>query len=97
MCHQFIALLSGGIEADGIVDLIFRGIGNLLVTAIDGGTAGIDQVLYRMMAASLQDIIESNQIALDIAIRIGDAVTHSSLRSKVDYHFYLVFCENLLD
>ena len=45
MCHQFVALLRGGIEADGIVDLIFRGIGNLLVAAIYGRTAGIDQVL----------------------------------------------------
>lgn len=72
MCHQLIALLGSGIETDGIIHLVLRGIGYLFVTAIDRGTAGIDQLLHSMMTASLQDVIETYQIALDIAIGIGN-------------------------
>ena len=32
--HKLVALLRGGIEADGVIDLIFRAVGYLLVAAI---------------------------------------------------------------
>ena len=34
MSHKLVTLLSGGIEADGVIDLIFRAVGYLLVAAI---------------------------------------------------------------
>ena len=97
MCHQLIALLGSGIEADGVIHLVLRGIGYLLVAAIDGGTAGIHQVLHFVMAASLQNVVETYQVTLDVAIRIGNAVTDTSLGSEVHHHINLVLRENLLD
>ena len=75
MCHQLVALLGSGIEADGVIHLVIRRIGYLPVAAIDGGTAGIDQVLHCMVAASLQDIIETDQVARYVTVGIGNAVT----------------------
>lgn len=46
MCQQFVALLRGGIEADGVVHLVVGRVGYLLVGAIDAGRGGIDEVLY---------------------------------------------------
>ena len=97
MCHQLVALLGSGIETDGIIHLVHRGIGYLFVAAIDGGTAGINQMLHLVIAASLQDVVEANQVAFDIAIGVGDAVADSGLGSEVHYHINLVFRENLLD
>ena len=97
MGHQLIALFCGGIEADGIVHLVVCGIGHFLVAAIDRGAAGIDQVLHFVMAASLQNVVETYQVTLDVAIRIGNAVTDTSLGSEVHHHINLVFRENLLN
>ena len=97
MGHQLIALLGSSVEADGIVYLVIGRIGYLLVAAIDRGAAGIDQVLHFVMAASLQNVVETYQVTLDVAIRIGNAVTDTSLGSEVHHHVYLVFRENLLD
>ena len=97
MRHQFVALLGGGVEADGIVHLVVRGIGYFLVAAIDGRTAGVDQMLHGMVAASLEDIIETDKVALHIGIWVGDAITHACLRCEVDHNIYAVIGEYLLD
>ena len=97
MRHQLVALLGSGIEADGVIHLVIRGIGYLLVAAIDRGAAGIHQVLHFVMAASLQNVVETYQVTLDVAIGIGNAVTDTSLGSEVHHHIYLVFRKNLLD
>ena len=34
MLHKLVALLGSGIEADGVIDLIFRAVGYLVVAAI---------------------------------------------------------------
>lgn len=67
MRHQFVAFLGGGIEADRIVHLIIGGIGYLLVATIDRGTAGIDQMCYLMVTADFQYVVETDEVALDIA------------------------------
>ena len=97
MGHQLIALLGSGIQTDRVIDLVFRGIGYLLVAAIDRGAAGIDQVLHFVMAASLQNVVETYQVTLDVAIRIGNAVTDTSLGSEVHHHINLILREDLLD
>ena len=97
MRHQLVALLGSSIEADGVIHLVLRGIGYLLVAAIDRGATGIDQVLYFVVAASLQNVVETYQVTLDVAIRIGNAVTDTSLGSEVHHHINLVFRENLFN
>ena len=43
-------------------------------------------MLYRIMPASLKDIQETFQIAMEIGIRICDRISDSRLRGQVDDH-----------
>ena len=97
MRHQFVAFLGGGIEADRIVHLIIGGIGYFLVATIDRGTAGIDQMCYLMVTADFQYVVETDEVALDIAAGVSNTVTYTCLCSEVDYYIYLVFGENVLN
>ena len=47
--------------------------------------------------ACLQNIIESNQVRLDICVRVGDRVSHSGLSRQVDDDVELVLGEQLVD
>lgn len=53
-------------------------------------------MLDLMVTASLQDIIETDKIALYVSIGIGDAVADSSLGGKVHDYGNLVFREDFL-
>ena len=48
--EEFVALLGGGIEGDGVVHTVVHAEGDFLVAAIDAGAAGIDQVLNALIA-----------------------------------------------
>ena len=54
-------------------------------------------MLYWMMTACLQDVVESDEVALNITVGVGDAVAHSSLGSEVDDYIYLVVGKQLLN
>ena len=53
-------------------------------------------MLDLMVTASLQDIVESDKVALNISIRISDAVADSCLSGKVHDNGNLVFREDFL-
>ena len=53
-------------------------------------------MLDLVVTASLQDIIKTDKVALDISIRIGDAVADSCLSGKVHDNGNLVFREDFL-
>ena len=48
-------------------------------------------MLYLMMAASLQDVIKSDEIALNISIRIRNTITYACLSCKIHHYRNLVF------
>lgn len=96
MRHQLVALLRSSIEGYGIVHLVVGGVRHLHVTAIDRGGRGIDQMLDLVVTASLQDIVESDKVALNVSIRIGDAVADSCLSGEVHDNGNLVFREDFL-
>ena len=96
MRHQLVALLRRGIEGYGIVHLVVGGVRHLLVTAIDRGGRGIDQMFDLMMTTSFQDIIEADKVALNVSIGIGYAVADSCLSGKVHDNGNLVFREDFL-
>ena len=54
-------------------------------------------MLYLVMAASFEKVVEADEIGLDIGIRVGDRVTYTSLCSKVNDNDNLVLGEDLLD
>ena len=97
MCHQFVALLGGGIEGHGIIHLIIGGIRHFLVGAIDTATAGIHEMRHFVMTAGFKNVVEADEVGLDIGIGVGDAVADTCLCGKVYYNVYLVFGEDLVD
>lgn len=53
-------------------------------------------MLYLMVTAGFQDIIEADKVALNVSIGIGDAVADSCLSGKVHDNGNLVFREDFL-
>ena len=96
MGHKLVALLRCGIEAHGVVHLVVCRIGHFLVTAIYGRGRGIDQMFHFMMATRLEDVVESDEVALDIGVGVVDAVAHACLGGEVNHYRYLVFGEDCL-
>ena len=52
-------------------------------------------MLYFVMPTSFKYVVETNEVALDISIRICDTVTYTCLCCEIYYNSYLVFGENL--
>ena len=96
MGHQLVTLLGGGVEAYGVVHLVICRIRHFLVAAIYGRGRGIDQMFHFVVAAGLEDVVESDEVALDVGIGVGDAVAHACLGGQVDHYCYLVFGEDCL-
>ena len=96
VCHQFVALFCGGIEADGIVHFVVCGVGDFLVRAIHAAAAGIDEMLHSIVSAGFQNVVKADEVAFDVGIGIGDAVTNASLSSQIHYHNGFVLCEKLV-
>ena len=89
--QQLVALLGGSVEADGVVHLVVGGVRHFLVGAVDAGRGGVDQMLHAgassvvAVAAGLQDVVESDQVALYVRVGIGDAVPDPGLGGQVDH------------
>ena len=72
MSHQFVTLLSCGIQADGIVHLVIGGIRHFLVAAIHAARTCIDQMLHTYfpliirMTTSLQNVVKTNEIGSNV-------------------------------
>jgi len=95
--EEFIALLGGRVQAHGIVHPVVRAEGHLLVAAVHAAGTGIDQVLDPAVPGSpgrsgdavirvparLQDVVEPDHIALDVRIRVLNAVPDPRLRREV--------------
>jgi len=97
MCQKLVALLRGGVEADRVIHLVVGGVGHLLVAAIDAAAAGIDEVLHAVVAAGLQDVVETDEVALYVGIGVLDAVAYTGLGCEVDHNGWLVFREEAFD
>lgn len=84
--QQFIALLGGGVQAYGVIDLVIFTERDFLVAAIHAAGAGINQMLNRPVAAGFKYVVESDEVAFDVGTGIGDAVSDSGLGGKVDHY-----------
>ena len=54
-------------------------------------------MLNFMMTASFKYVVETDKVALDISIGIGDAVAYSCLGCEINNHGNVIFSEDLLD
>ena len=97
MGEELVALLGRRIQAHRIIHPVVRAERNLFVSAVHAAGAGVDQVLDGMMPAGLQDVVEPDHVALDIRIRVLDAVADTSLSGQVHDDVEMVFLEEAVD
>ena len=54
-------------------------------------------MFHWVMSASLQYIIEAYHVALDVGIRISDAIAHTSLSCEIYHYVKVVLLEQLIN
>ena len=97
MGEEFVALLGSGVEAYGVVHAVVHAEGHLLVAAIDAATAGIDQMLHRMVPAGLKDVVKTKDVALNVGIGVLDAVAYTRLGGEIDHDVEMVFVKKAIN
>lgn len=95
--HELVGLLGGGVERHRRVHAVLLGERHLLVAAVDRAGAGVDQVLHRVVAAGLEHIEESDEVALEVSARVLDRVSDARLCGEVHHDVEAVLGEQALD
>ncbi len=71
--------------------------GHCCIGTVNTGTARIHQVLNAVVAATFQDVSETDDVAVYVGERILNGVTHTGLGSEVDHALGLVYCKALFN
>ena len=111
--EEFVALLGRRIQTHRIIHPVVRAERDFLVAAVDAAGAGVDQVLDTLVSgipgpgcprnavirvpASLQDVVEPDHVALDVRIRVLDAIADTRLSGQVHDDIEVVFLEEAVD
>lgn len=48
------------------------------------------------MTAGLQNVVETDQVGLDISVRVGDGIADTGLCGEIYYDIRFVVCKNLI-
>ena len=67
------------------------------VATVDAAAAGIDQMLHRMVPAGFQNVVESDNVAFNICVRIFNAIAHACLCRKVHHNIKTVSLKKTLN
>ena len=97
VCHELVALLGGGVQRDRVIDLVVGGIRDLLVAAVHAGGARVHEVFDLIVAACFQDVVESDEVALDVGIRVCDGIADACLGGEVHDDGKVVLLEQAVD
>ena len=54
-------------------------------------------MLHWIMTTGLQNVVESNHVALDVGIRVGNGVTNASLGTQIDHNIRVILLKNAVD
>ena len=101
--QKLVGLFSGRVEGDRVIYLVFNCEGHFFVAAVYGRTGGVDQMLDACgsivigVAAGFEDVVETDQVALDVDVRVIDGVADAGLRRQVDDDGGLVYSEYFVD
>ena len=95
--HELVGLLCGGVERNRRVDAVLLRERYLLVAAVDRAGACVDEVLDRVVAASLKDVEEANEVALEVGARVLNGIAHARLGGEVHHDVEAVLSEQALD
>jgi len=81
--HELVALFAGGVQAHRIVHLVVFAVGHFAVESVHGTGRGEHQVLDLVMATGFQNVQESDQVALQVGIRVCNGIAHACLGGEV--------------
>ena len=95
--EELVALLGSRIQAHRIIHPVVRAERDFLVATVHAAGAGIDQMLHRMVPAGFQDVVEPDHVALDVSIRVLDAIADTRLSGKVHDDIEMVFLEEAIN
>ena len=103
VCQKFVGLFSGRVEGDRVIYLVFYCEGHFFVATIYRGAGSVDQVLDACgsvvigMSAGFEDVVESDQVAFDVDVRVINGVADAGLSGQIDYDRRPVCCEHFVD
>ena len=97
VCHELVALLGGSVQRDRVIDFVIGGVRDLLVAAVHAGGARVHEVLNLIVAACFQDVVESDEVALDVGIRVRDGIADACLGGEVHDDGEVVLLEQAVD
>jgi len=101
VCHELVALLGGGVQRDRVIDFVVGGVRDLLVAAVHAGGARVHEVLdfafFGALAACFQDVVETDEVALDVGIRVCDGIADACLGGEVHDDGKVVLLEQAVD
>lgn len=95
--HELVGLLGGGVQRHRRVHAVLLRERHLLVAAVDRAGAGVDQVLHWVVAAGLEHVEESDEVALEVGARVLDGVADARLCGEVHHDVEAVLSEQALD
>ena len=99
--HELVALFGGGVQGNRVVHFVVGGVGDLLVAAIDAGGTGVNEVFdfafLGASAAGFEDIVEADEVALDVGVRVRDGIADAGLGGEVHDDGEVVLFEQAVD
>ena len=90
--HFFVAAVYGG--AGGVDQVLDAFVSSCAVTVF---VVLVCACIVIGVAAGFQNIVETDQVALDVDVRMIDRVADAGLRSQIDYDGWLVYCKHFVD
>ena len=83
MRHQLVRLLRRRVHAQRVIDVVVDSERHLRVRAVDGRRRRIHEVLDRVVAAALEDVRETDDVRVDVRVRIHERVANAGLGGEV--------------
>src|SRR5215831_8180568 len=93
VCHQLVGLLTRGIKADWMIDAVVDRKRHLCVCPVDAGTTGVDKMLDSVMPAHLEYVQKSYDVAVNVCVRILQAVAYPGLSCQMHHSLEVTICE----
>ena len=85
MGHVLVGLFGGGVQRNGMIDVVSHGEWQILIAAVHTGAGGVHQVFDAMVPTAFQHRQESVEIRFEIGKRVVERVPHACLRRQVDH------------
>jgi hypothetical protein len=89
MSHQLIRFFTRRIKTQWMIHVVVNREWHRGICAIYAGATCVYQVLYFLVAATLQDMRKSNDVAIDVGKRVINRVANTSLSGKINYSLRL--------